>query len=353
MFEPAMRMVAASKAIARVNQAPLPEMKTIRWGMIGCGAVTEVKSGPAFAIANGSCLTAVASRNVLSAKDYARRHAVPLVFENIDDLISADEVDAVYVATPPASHMEFALKVARAGKPCCVEKPMALDHEECQKMVAAFAERGLPLFVSYYRRSLPRFLQVKEWLNQDSIGQVREVRWHLVKPPSRRDLSREPNWRTDPRLAPGGYFSDLASHGIDLLQFLFGNIEAAHGFSTNAQGLYQVEDAISACWKFESGVLGSGSWNFGGHQRGDEVQIIGADGTISFSVFDERPLLLRTREVERSVFIDNPMHIQIHHVENMIKHLQAGAPHPSPGVAAAKTNWVMSEILGSRSRISA
>lgn len=325
-------------------------MNTIRWGMIGCGAVTEVKSGPAFHRAAGSALTAVASRNFRSAQDYARRHGVPIVYETVDELISSSEVDAVYVATPPDSHKALALKVARAGKPCCVEKPMALDHAECLSMVAAFAERGLPLFVSYYRRSLPRFIELKSWLSQELIGPIREVRWHLVKPPTPRDLEGAPNWRTDPQTAPGGYFSDLASHGIDLLQFLLGDIDAASGKATNQQGLYQAEDAVSACWKFANGVLGSGSWNFGGDHREDRVQIVGASGTINFSVFDEAPLEIFTGGAARSVFVENPLHIQIHHVENMIKHLQIGAPHPSMGVEAAKTNRVMAEILGSRLR---
>lgn len=227
--------------------------------MIGCGAVTEVKSGPAFRLAAGSALVAVASRTPASARDYARRHEVPLVFDHVDDLIGSGDVDAVYVATPPSSHRELALKVARAGKPCCVEKPMALDHRECLDMVAAFAERGLPLFVSYYRRSLPRFLQVKSWLSQGLIGDVRDVHWHLVKPPSPKDLAGEPNWRTDPATAPGGYFADLVSHGLDLLQFLVGDIEAVRGFASNQQGLYRAEDAVTACWRFAGGALGSGS----------------------------------------------------------------------------------------------
>jgi 1,5-anhydro-D-fructose reductase (1,5-anhydro-D-mannitol-forming) len=323
-------------------------MSTIRWGMIGCGAVTEVKSGPAFYRAEGSALTAVASRNFPSAQDYARRHGVAHAYEHIDELISSNEVDAVYVATPPASHKEFALKVAHAGKPCCVEKPMALDPAECSSMLDAFSERGLPLFVSYYRRSLPRFIEVKTWLSQGLIGGVRDVHWHLVKPPAPRDLAREPNWRTDPKIAPGGYFSDLASHGIDLLQFLLGDIDAACGMATNQQGLYRAEDAVSACWTFASGVPGSGSWNFGADHRQDQVTIVGSRGTIAFSVFDEAPLRVRADGVERSVFIDNPPHIQIHHVENMIKHLRTGTPHPSSGAEAAKTTWVMSEILGSR-----
>lgn len=317
----------------------------IRWGMIGCGAVTEVKSGPAFYKAAGSALVAVASRNHQAAKDYARRHGIASVYADIDDLIASEEVDAVYVATPPASHKDLALRVARAGKPCCVEKPMALDHEECMRMVAAFAAKDIPLFVSYYRRSLPRFLEVKGWLSQNLIGRVRDVRWHLVKKPAAIDQAGKPNWRTHPDTAPGGYFSDLASHGFDLLQFLLGDIDVAYGVATNQQGLYRAEDAVSACWKFANGALGSGSWNFCGDHREDVVRIVGERGAIEFSVFDESPLKLSVDGIGRSVFIDNPSPIQIHHVENMIRHLQGGASHPSLGVEAAKTNRVMSEIL--------
>jgi predicted dehydrogenase len=323
-------------------------MASIRWGMIGCGAVTEVKSGPAFQQAEGSVLVAVASRRLSAAEDYARRHAVPKVYADIDDLIAASEVDAVYIATPPDSHLELALRVAHAGKPCCVEKPMALDPDECDRMIAAFAARGLPLFVSYYRRSLPRFRQVKAWLDAGRIGAVRDVRWHLVKPASPRDLVREPNWRTHPATAPGGYFDDLASHGLDLLQFLLGDIEDACGVATNQQALYGAADAVSACWRFANGALGSGSWNFGGDRREDVVEILGQRGAIRFSMFDEAPLQLRAEGTEQSVSIANPSPIQIHHVAAMVRHLRGGAVHPSTGIEAAKTNRVMAQILQRR-----
>lgn len=321
-------------------------MKTIRWGMIGCGAVTEVKSGPAFQRASGASLVAVASRRAEAARDYAVRHGIGSVYEHVDELIASHDVDAVYIATPPASHLDLAVRVAQAGKPCCVEKPMAMDHAECTRMLAAFEARGLPLFVSYYRRSLPRFAQVKAWLDEGLIGEVRDVRWHLVKPPSPRDRDGRPDWRTDPGASPGGYFSDLASHGLDLLQHLLGDIVDAQGFATNQQGLYRAEDAISACWRFESGALGSGSWNFGGAARKDEVEIVGARGSIRFSVFDEAPVTAQVGTEDRSVFIDNPANIQLHHVENMVRHLVSGTPHPATGREAAKTSWVMDRILG-------
>lgn len=154
-------------------------------------------------------------------------------------------------------------------------------------MIAAFEARGLPLLVSYYRRSLPRFLELKAWLAQGLIGPVHQMRWHLSRTPSPRDLSGAPNWRTDLRTSPGGYFSDLASHGLDLFQFLVGDITSASGVAGNRRGLYAAEDVVAACWTFANGAVGSGSWNFGSDRRGDEVQIDGTNGRIVFSVFDE------------------------------------------------------------------
>lgn len=320
-------------------------MDTIRWGMVGCGAVTEVKSGPAFRLAAGSDLVAVASRRADRARDYAARHGVPHVFDDVDALIACSEVDAVYIATPPASHLELALRVAEAGKPCCVEKPMAMDHAECQRMVAAFEARGLPLFVSYYRRSLPRFAQIKAWLDEGLVGEVRATRWDLARPPSPRDTSGAANWRTDPDQSPGGYFSDLASHGLDLLQHLLGDIQFAAGTAINQQGLYRAEDAVAACWRFASGALGTGSWIFGGDRRVDEAVITGSRGTIRFPVFEDAPVRIESGGGERAVAIAHPAPIQLHHVENMVRHLLQGKPHPSTGREAAKTAWVMDRIL--------
>lgn len=321
-------------------------MHTIRWGMIGCGAVTEVKSGPAFQRAEGSSLVAVASRRFDAARDYAARHGIRHAYERIDELIASPHVDAVYVATPPSTHLDFALRVAEAGKPCCVEKPMAMNHGECMRMVSAFEARGVPLFVSYYRRSLPRFAQVRAWIEEGLIGTVREVHWHLSRPPSPRDLGGERHWRTDPDASPGGYFSDLASHGLDLLQYLIGDIVEANGIATNQQGLYRAPDAVAACWRFSNDALGRGSWSFGGATRRDDVEIAGTRGWIRFSVFDESPITAQLNGESQSVFVENPANIQLHHVENMVRELTRSVPHSASGREAAKTSWVMDRILG-------
>jgi predicted dehydrogenase len=329
------------------------QAQPLRWGIIGCGAVTEVKSGPAYQQTPGFVLHAVMRRDGAKAQDYAKRHQVPLWFDNADALIQHPEIDAVYIATPPDSHLFYALKVAAAGKICCVEKPMARSSAECAQMNAAFAKAGVPLFVAYYRRSLPRFLQVQQWLQQGAIGLVRHVHWSFSRTTNPADAAGQPNWRTDPQQAGGGYFVDLASHGLDLMMYLLGDIQQVHGQALNQQGLYQAEDAVTACWQFApqadgSSATGSGYWNFAAFERCDKVEIIGNKGRIEFSVFAEEPLRLITAQGTEELFVENPKHIQQFHVANMAKQFEAGQQHPSTGLSAIRATAVMEQILAAR-----
>ncbi|WP_026971360.1 Gfo/Idh/MocA family protein [Aliagarivorans marinus] len=317
----------------------------IRWGIIGCGAVTEVKSGPAYQQTDGFDLVAVMRRDGQAAKSYAERHGVPSYYSDADALINDDNIDAVYIATPPDSHELYALKVAQAGKICCIEKPLAPSYQDCVAICDAFASAGLPLFVAYYRRSLPRFVKVKSLLESGVIGDARQINWQFSKAASELDLSGAYNWRTDKLIAPGGYFDDLASHGLDLFAFLLGDIKRAKGIGLNQQGLYSALDSIAACWQHASGVTGSACWNFASYSRIDEVTILGRRGEIRFSVFGEQPITVVDASGEQQLYIDNPAHIQRYHVQNIRAQLVSGVPHPSTGVSASHTAWVMEQIL--------
>lgn len=319
-------------------------MNVVRWGMIGCGSVAERKSGPAFYKAPGSALVAVMGRRREAVQDYAARHGIERIYTDVESLIADPEVDAVYIATPPDSHHAYSLLVAAAGKHCCVEKPMALNARQSQEMQQVFANAGLHLFVSYYRRSLPRFQQVREWLQEGRIGEVRHLTWTLTKAPSPTDQSGSANWRTDPKVAGGGYFADLASHGLDLFQYLLGDIVEVAGFTARQAGLYAAEDAVSASWRFAGGALGMGCWNFVADRREDRVELIGSQGRISFSVFDEHPVQLHTHET-LSLHIDHPEHIQWHHVLGMNAHIRGDSLHSATADQALKTDWVMDQIL--------
>lgn len=323
-------------------------MKNYKWGIIGCGDVTERKSGPAYQQVANFELQAVMRRDIKKAESYAKRHKVPTFYGNADDLINDPDVDAVYIATPPDSHALYALKVAAAGKPCCIEKPMAPSYAECIAIENVFEEKGLPLFVAYYRRSLPRFLKIKEWLDQNKIGEVRHINYVYTRTASLQDRSMDYDWRTDKKIAYGGYFDDLASHALDLFVFLLGDVTQANGISRNQQGLYTAMDAVVGNWVHSSGVTGSGSWNFGADNRQDKVEIIGSNGIIRFAIFNDEPIVIERKEERESLFIKNPDPIQLHHVANIEKHLLKGVAHPSTGDTAVHTTWLMDEILSKK-----
>jgi len=321
-------------------------MKTINWGIIGCGNVTEVKSGPAYKFTNGFNIEAVMRRDAEKLKDYAQRHNINKTYTDADALINDSNIDAIYIATPPDSHKLYALKVAAAGKTCCIEKPLSPSYTDSLEIYNAFNDRDIPLFVAYYRRSLPRFLKVKEWLDRNYIGDVRHISAHLSKPANQTDLLKKYNWRTDSKIAPAGYFDDLASHGLDLFTFLLGDIVDAKGFSLNQQNLYSAKDAVTASWLHKNGITGSGTWNFGCSDHVDDVTIYGSKGTIEFSVFHENPIVLKSESKIESLVIENPTHIQTPHVENMKANLfNVLATHPSTGKTALHTSWVMDKIL--------
>jgi predicted dehydrogenase len=314
--------------------------------MIGCGDVAEVKSGPAFQQTEGFELAAVMRRTASKAKDYAERHGVPRYTTDADELIEDPEIDAIYIATPPDSHLYYAEKVAEAGKPCCIEKPLSPSYEDSCSIQGAFQARGLPLFVAYYRRTLPRFLQVKEWLDSGAIGEVRHITWQMHRPPSQSDLARAENWRTDGEVAYGGYFDDVASHGLDLFNYLLGDVRDAFGVAANQQGLYTGMDTVAGSWIHECGATGCGTWNFASYCNKERVEIMGSRGRIEFSIFHEAPVELTNDEGHQALVIEHPKHIQIYHVQAMRDHLRGEAEHPSTGATAAETSWLMDKILG-------
>lgn len=321
-------------------------MQTIRWGMIGCGDVTEVKSGPGFQKANNSSLVAVMRRNGALAKDYAERHGVPKWYDDAEALIHDPDVDAVYIATPPSSHKEYTLLSARAGKPVYVEKPMALNFEECREMIDACRDAGVPLFVAYYRRALSRFLKIKELLDQQAIGQVRlvNITFHQPLRPDELDPDNLP-WRVIPDIAGGGRFVDLASHMLDFLDYVLGPIRSAEGFAANQAGKFPAEDIVSGAFVFESGVLGAGAWCFTSFDELDRTEIVGDQGKITYSTFDAHPIILTTNDGRTEFSIDYPPHVQQPLIQTVVDALNRIGDCPSTGESAARTSWVMDRML--------
>ena len=323
-------------------------MKSIKWGFIGCGEVVEKKSGPAFSMVEGSEVVAVMSRTKERAKKYAEEHGIKKWYTDASQLINDPNVNALYIATPPSSHPTYAIMAMNAGKPVYIEKPLAASYDDCARINRVSRETGVPCFVAYYRRYMPYFLKVKELLDSGAIGEVQNVQIRYSCPPRKEDLNEETlPWRVIPEIAGGGYFYDMAAHQFDLIQELFGVITHARGYSANRGHLYRAEDTISACFQFENGLPGSGSWCFVGHESHmeDRIEILGTLGTVCFSVFSYLPIHLHTSEGDSEFDLAPKSYVQLPMIEAVVKTLQGKGDCSATSFSATPVNWVMDRIL--------
>jgi predicted dehydrogenase len=326
----------------------MKKLNNIKWGMIGCGDVTEKKSGPAFNKIKNSSLVAVMCRTPGRARDYARRHHIPRWYEKIEGLLQDQEVNAIYIATPPDSHAFYTELVANTGRPVYVEKPMARTHKDCLQMISICENVGVPLFVAYYRRQLPKFLKIKELLDTGAIGEVRAVSINLFLPPRPEDFNSDKlPWRVIPEISGGGYFVDLASHQFDLLDYLLGPITQAVGVTERQTGWYPAEDIVTAYFRFQSNVVGNGLWcfSFSDAQQLDRTEILGSIGKISFSFFDNSPVEMSTGNGLKMIESSWPAHVQQPLIETVVKAISGKGECQSTGRSAARTSAVLDSIL--------
>ncbi len=324
-------------------------MKQVNWGIIGCGNVTEKKSGPAFNKIEGSKLVAVMRRDASKAEDYALRHGIPKFYPDATLLINDPDVTAVYIATPPDTHAKYAIEAMKAGKAVYVEKPMALNTAECQQMIRVSEETGLPLFVAYYRRRLPCFLKIKELIDSKIIGDIKHLHIQLHHPLKPEEVSpvKTTVWRVFPEISGGGHFHDLASHQFDYLEFLLGPVKEAGGISINQTGYYHAVDMVAAAFLFESGVAGTGSWCFSvpEHFKNDSTVIIGSEGKITFSFFEHQNIFVEKSDGSKLHFnIPHPQIIQQPLIQTIVDQLLGKGECPSTGKTGIRSTMIMDWI---------
>jgi len=320
--------------------------KTINWGIIGCGDVTEVKSGPAFNKVPNSNLVAVMRRNAEKAKDYAQRHGVERWYSNADDLINDREVNAVYVATPPLNHEDYAIKSMKAGKPVYIEKPMAINACAAERIEQTAKETGIKISVAHYRRQQQLFLKIKELLQQNAIGDVRLVDLKMLQPHQSNIIANtETNWRIDPSISGGGLFYDLAPHQLDLMLYFFGNAQKVTGISLNCSGIYNADDTTGGQILFENKIIFNGAWCFTSYERIDRCEIIGTEGKISFSVFDHHPLIFEKDNKQTSIAFDKLQHVQQPMIQKVVEYFLDQSPNPCSAADGVKVMKMMDSLV--------
>jgi 1,5-anhydro-D-fructose reductase (1,5-anhydro-D-mannitol-forming) len=317
----------------------------IRWGILGCGDVCEVKSGPAFQKATGSALVAVMRRDAEKCGDFAARHNVPFWTTDAQELIERDDVDAVYIATPPGNHLELALQVCAAKKPCYVEKPMARSVAESEAMLKAFESAGVPLFVAFYRRGLERFQTTKRLIETGEIGRVTGVSYRYLGPRNQNLVAGNLPWRLEAEAAGAGLFYDLGSHLLDVFDYIFGPLQKVQGSAQNiASPALEVEDTVSM--SFEAmGAPSVAIWNFASTQRADIIEIWGEKGTISLSCFGGDNVRLENGAGVQEFNGALPAHVHQGLVQTIVDELHGRGKSLSSGESALRTMHVMDTVL--------
>ena len=325
-------------------------MKKINWGIIGCGDVTELKSGPAFNKVKNSSLVAVMRRDATKAKDYAKRHNVPRWYSDASMLINDPEINAIYIATPPSTHEAYTLAALAAGKPVYVEKPMTVSYEAAINMVETAHKKNIKLVVAHYRREQPLFKKIKQLIDNKVIGESRFVRLDCYKKALTQEALTDIRnvWRVDPTISGGGLFHDLAPHQLDLMHYFFGEAKSITGLATNQAGLYTAEDTVAGSMLFNNGVVFTGLWSFGiaDVTEKDLCEITGTYGKISFSVFDGHTITVTINDTIEQFTFNTLQHVQQPMIEKVVAYFLDESANPCSGHDGALVMKWMEEMTG-------
>jgi predicted dehydrogenase len=305
-------------------------MHTINWGIIGCGNVTEIKSGPAFNKVPNSALVAVMRRNATKAADYAKRHNIPRWYNDANALINDPEVNAIYIATPPDSHEAYALAGIDAGKPVYIEKPMTLHYLSALNIATAANAKQVKVVVAHYRREQPIFKKIKSLLQEKAIGKVRMANIEFCKPSltAAELATTEVAWRVNPSISGGGLFHDLAPHQLDLMYYFFGAVEKMNGIAVNQSDNYTADDLVVGNILFKSGVVFTGSWCFNAAKAIDNCTITGSNGSIHFNIFGGTTITVVVNDITHAFSFDPLQHVQQPMIEKTVQYFLDQAPNP-------------------------
>jgi predicted dehydrogenase len=327
-------------------------MQTVKWGIIGCGDVAEVKSGPAFQKTKHSELIAVMRRDKEKAEDFAKRHTVPFFYDSAEELLKHKGINAIYIATPPSTHLQYTLMALHAVKDVYLEKPMARTFLEAKIIAESIKETTCKLSVAHYRRKLPAFEKVKKLLADGSIGKVLCVDIQILQP-RKSDIITDTadNWRLNPEVSGGGYFYDIAPHQIDLMYHYFGAIDSVAGFSSSNNKSDGIADVVNGIIRFENGVQFRGIWNFvaSPHNKKEECVIYGTNGSIHFSFYGKE-VALKNNDDEKIFRFKNPKHLQQPMISAVVDFFLGAGENPCPVEDALLVMETMEKLTGRNSK---
>jgi len=302
----------------------------LNWLVIGIGDIATRRVIPAIQAESRSRLYGLVTRNPQKAAPYGAR-----VWTSLDEALSESEVQAVYVATPVFLHAPEAIQSLRAGKHVLCEKPMAMSEVEARSMVLAAEESGRTLGVAYYRRTYPKLRRAKQLLDAGIIGKpvLAELTSHTWFDEKQSDRS----WLIDPAKAGGGPLYDIASHRIDVLNFLFGQPLRVSAHLSNLVHYFAVEDNATVMIEYAGGVRGIVDVRWHSKVTRDECRIRGTEGEMDLSPLNGAVLTYPNGQENL------PPHANLHYpiVENFVDAVLGKAPLLAGAASSVWTDWVI------------
>ena len=290
-------------------------MKTLRWGVIGCGDIATRRVIPALQELPNCELQAVARANKDLVEDYAKEVGADRWYLHWRNLVRSESIDAVYIATPVCAHEEQAIAAAEEGKHVLCEKPMAMNSDACERMIQACRKYNVLLGVAYYRHFYPVIRRVKEIIASGEIGkvvlaQIDVFEWFDRKP-------GEPRyWLLEKEKAGGGPMMDIGCHRIEVLQNLFGRVKDVQASSYNLHFDREVDDTAYVSMLFESRTHAIVRVTHAVQEPRDSMEIQGTDGSISIPVLNEGNLTVKTTDGERTESCPPHSNVQLPLIED-------------------------------------
>jgi len=318
----------------------------LNWGLIGCGDIARKRVAPAIRDLDNCRLVAVNRAQSDLAEQFAEEFRADRWYKDWRELLKDEEIKAVYVATPPNLHAEQTIAAAKAGKHVICEKPMALNAQECRRMIAACRTAGVRLSIAYYRHFYPVVSRVKQILESGEIGKVvlAEIRaFENFRPEAEGPRS----WFTRKQEAGGGPLMDFGCHRIEVLLNILGAVSIARGSQGSLITDWDVEDTSVSILEFQNEAKGMLTVSRAIEEPQDTLDIYGSVGSIHIPVLNTGGMTVGTPGGERRE--DHPPHQNLHlpYIEAVTRAFLANGEPPVPGETGLRVAEIIEEIYGS------
>jgi predicted dehydrogenase len=268
-------------------------MSILKWGLIGCGDIAQKRVAPALRDLPNCEFLAIARSRPDLAESFANQFGARKWYSTWQELLADSDIDAVYIATPVHLHAAQTIAAAESGKHVLCEKPMAMNVEESDAMIAACRANNVTLGVAYYRRFYPVIDRIKSVIASGEIGkpvlvQINAFEWFDPQP------SHPRYWLVKRDLAGGGPMFDFGCHRIEALLNIFGPVKYVTSIVSNVVFNREVEDTASALFQFESGTSGVLSVTHAASEPRDTLDVFGTRGSINVPVLNAGEIRIRS-----------------------------------------------------------